>query len=94
MVGYTLVGGKSETIIRIVNHGGPGKFCFVRKDEWPSANFRNSVTPGSTTLGPFTIWPSIFEINSGEERNLVVNFNPTTLGRRRFENDTEFLSKS
>lgn len=65
-VQYCLVGGKNETLIRIVNQGGPGKFCFVRKDDWPAANFRNAVKPGSTNVGPFTIWPSMFEITTGE----------------------------
>jgi len=65
-VGYCLVGGKNENLIRIINQGGKGKFCFVRKEDWPAANFKNAVNPGSTNIGPFTIWPSLFEINTGE----------------------------
>ena len=29
--GFSLVRGNTETIIRVMNHGGPGKFCFIRK---------------------------------------------------------------
>ena len=81
-VGYSLIGGKNEISIRIQNQGGPGKFCFVKQDDWPAANFRNAVTPHSTTIGPFTIWPSMFEIQTGEERDLVIQFAPKVVGNQ------------
>ena len=81
--GFSLVRGKTETIIRVINHGGPGKFCFIRKEDWPAANFRNAVSPGTTSLGAFTVWPSMFEMKNGEERDLVVHFNPQTHGQHK-----------
>ena len=63
-------------MIRVINHGGPGRFCFVREADWPMASFKTAVEPEATRIGAFTVWPTIFEILEKEERDLIIQFEP------------------
>jgi len=75
-VGHCLLNSSVRHLIRVVNHGGPGRFCFVREADWPMANFKTAVEPEATRIGAFTVWPTIFEILEGDERDLIVQFEP------------------
>ena len=74
--GHCLLNSTVRHLIRVRNHGGPGKFCFVREPDWPTANFKTAVEPDGAKIGPFTVWPAIFEIFEGGERDVIVQFEP------------------
>ena len=38
--------------------------------------YKTAVEPEATKIGPFTVWPTIFEILEGHERDLIVQFEP------------------
>ena len=44
-VGHCLLNSSVRHLIRIINHGGPGRFCFVRETDWPMASFKTAVEP-------------------------------------------------
>ena len=75
-VGHCLVGSQTRYLSRIINQGGRGKFCFVRQSDWPAANFKTAIDPGSCKIGPFTIWPSMFELEPNGEKDLIIQFDP------------------
>lgn len=75
-VGHCLVGSQTRYLSRIINQGGHGKFCFVRQSDWPAANFKTAIDPGSCKIGPFTIWPSMFELEPNGEKDLIIQFDP------------------
>lgn len=39
-VGQCLVGGCKITRLIVVNEGGPGRFCVMKRDQWPASNFK------------------------------------------------------
>ena len=39
--GHCLLNSSVRSLIRVINHGGPGRFCFVREADWPMANFKD-----------------------------------------------------
>ena len=75
-VGHCLLNSSVRHLIRVINHGGPGRFCFVREADWPMASFKTAVEPEATRVGAFTVWPTIFEILEKEERDLIIQFEP------------------
>ena len=80
--GYCLVNGSLEQSIMVKNKGGVGRFCLVKKSDWPSANYRQSLQANYHTLGPFTITPVMWldELATGKSKELRVLFAPKAPG--------------
>ena len=80
--GYCLVNGSLEQSIMVKNKGGVGRFCLVKKSDWPSANYRQSLQANYHTIGPFTITPVMWldELATGQSKELRVLFAPKAPG--------------
>ncbi|XP_039261359.2 deleted in lung and esophageal cancer protein 1-like [Styela clava] len=74
--GQCLVGGTKVEEIIVKNRGGNGRFCILKKESWPAANFKTVVSPGSLDVGVFRIQPAVFELLSGQTMVLELVFSP------------------
>ncbi|CAL1533794.1 unnamed protein product [Lymnaea stagnalis] len=79
-LGYCLVGGIQITHVLVKNVGGPGRFCLMPRNKWPTTSIRtvlptNSARP-SIKCSPFEIIPATFELGHGKTTVLEVVFSP------------------
>ncbi|RUS82779.1 hypothetical protein EGW08_009443 [Elysia chlorotica] len=78
-LGNCLVGGIQATQLLVKNEGGPGRFCLMTKNKWPTTSIR-TVIPNITKItikqAPFEIHPATFELGPGQSTVLEVLFQP------------------
>lgn len=78
-LGNCLVGGVQATQLLVKNEGGPGRFCLMTKNKWPTTSIR-TVIPNINKItikqAPFEIHPATFELGSGQSTVLEVFFQP------------------
>ncbi|KAI8513172.1 Deleted in lung and esophageal cancer protein 1, partial [Branchiostoma belcheri] len=77
--GHCLVGGCRVVQFLCRNDGGPGRFCLMPKNLWPTANYRSISTPGRVELAPFEVRPAVFQLMPGEAILLEILFAPTSI---------------
>ncbi|KAK7011463.1 deleted in lung and esophageal cancer protein 1 [Biomphalaria glabrata] len=78
-LGSCLVGGVQVTHIIVKNEGGPGRFCLLNKNKWPSSSIR-TLMPTMNRMNfkqsPIFIIPTTFELLPGQTILLEAYFSP------------------
>ncbi|KAH9519059.1 Deleted in lung and esophageal cancer protein 1 [Bulinus truncatus] len=81
-VGCCLVGGMQVTHLLVKNEGGPGRFCLMTRNKWPSTSFRSlmsNLNKLNVKQSPFLIVPSTFELMHDQTIILEVFFSPQSI---------------
>ncbi|OQS04639.1 hypothetical protein THRCLA_12212 [Thraustotheca clavata] len=91
-----LIGGTATTRISCLNQGGRGRFWLMSESEWEAAIAQTSLIDyinalaleplsadrAPLSVGPFTLSPSTFDLNKGDEVELELNYTPSMVGQQ------------